>query len=87
MKLHILNTIVSLDLCLSSLEKGDSLLLIEDAVVVAADGEISARLALNLYALADDLDRRGIKPQAGVNRIDYAAFVDLCASHQHCLSW
>jgi sulfur relay protein TusB/DsrH len=87
LKLHILNTIASLDLCLSSLEKGDSLLFIEDAVVLAADGQISAKLTQNLYALADDLDRRGIKPQAEVNPIDYDAFVDLCASHQHCLSW
>jgi len=87
MRLHILNSPSSLSRCQSSLSNTDSLILIEDAVVLSASllngvGESNA-----VYVLNDDLLRRGIKPSSHIKSVDYAQFVDLCAAHTQCLSW
>ena len=97
--LHIVNKSpferTSLDSCLRVAQPGSSLLLIEDAVYAATKGskaadriETAAR-NLRVYALAPDLEARGVKGAAleGVTLVDYGGFVDLVAEHSAVHSW
>tara|TARA_R110002167_G_scaffold109680_3_gene279656 strand:+ start:2608 stop:2871 length:264 start_codon:yes stop_codon:yes gene_type:complete len=85
--LHILNSPASLDRCRFSLNDGDAIILIENAVLLAASSLPLAHTNITTSALQDDLDRRGITPAPEINTVDYAGFVNLCAQHAHCLSW
>lgn len=97
--LHIVNKSPfeksSLDSCLRLARAGSALLLIEDAVYAAQKGsaiesKIQAALkTLKVYALAPDLDARGMKGAAidGIELIDYGGFVDLVAGHRNVQSW
>lgn len=97
--LHIVNKSplekTALDSCLRVAQPGSSLLLIEDAVYAATNGNRAAdklRLAaqrLQVYALAPDLEARGMKDAAmgEVTLVDYAGFVDLVAEHAVVHSW
>ena len=97
--LHIVNKSplerTALDSCLRLAQPGSSLLLIEDAVYAATKGNRAAdklRLAaqgLKVYALAPDLEARGMKDAAmgEVTLVDYAGFVDLVAEHAVVQSW
>jgi tRNA 2-thiouridine synthesizing protein B len=97
--LHIVNKSpferTSLESCLRVAQPGSSLLLIEDAVYAATKGnkvadriELAAR-TLKVYALAPDLEARGMKGAAmeGVTLVDYGGFVDLVAEHPTVHSW
>jgi len=85
--LHILNSTSSLSRCQFSLTDGDAVILIEDAVLLAASNiEITSGDA-SIYALSDDIDRRGVNLVGSVTLVDYSGFVELCAQHRHCLSW
>ena len=97
--LHIVNKSPleksSLDTCLRLARPGSALLLIEDGVYAAARGNAAeaklraAAATLKLYALAPDLEARGIRDRAieGVALVDYAGFVDLVAEHPAVQSW
>ena len=96
--LHIVNKSpfekTTLESCLRIARPGSALLLIEDAVYAAAKGNaIEARMraaaaSLEVYALAPDLEARGMKePIEGVRLIDYEGFVDLVAAHPTVQSW
>ena len=97
--LHIVNKSpfekTSLDTCLRLARPGSALILIEDAVYAAAKGNAAeaklrqAAKTLKLYALAPDLEARGIGDKAidGVALVDYAGFVDLVAEHPAVQSW
>lgn len=97
--LHIVNKshrqTASLESCLRLAQDGHAVLLIEDAVYAATTGGAqSAGLAaalprLQVYALAPDLQARGLARQLvdGVQSVDYAGFVDLVAAHPNCQSW
>lgn len=97
--LHIVNKSPmernSLDSCLRLATKGSAVLLIEDAVYAATKGtaaaaKLQAAMAdLKIYALAPDLNARGVADRVleGVNLVDYGGFVDLVAEHNTCQSW
>lgn len=97
--LHIVNKSPlernALDSCLRMALKGSAVLLIEDAVYAATKGNVaSAKLQaamadLKVYALAPDLEARGVAGRVleGVNLVDYGGFVDLVAEHNTCQSW
>jgi len=97
--LHIVNKspfqTTTLDSCLRVARPGNALLLIEDAVYAVAKGSaVESRIRqaaemLEIYALAPDLEARGMKDAAmdGVRLIDYEGFVDLVAAHEPVHSW
>lgn len=97
--LHIVNKSPfeksSLESCLRLARPGSALLLIEDAVYAAARGNAAeskirqAAQTLKVYALAPDLEARGMKDAAidGIELVDYAGFVDLVAGHKAVQSW
>ncbi|WP_295877595.1 sulfurtransferase complex subunit TusB [uncultured Zhongshania sp.] len=87
MRLHILNSPESLSRCQSLLVETDSLIFIEDAAVLACRQLSGVNADISLYALDDDLKRRGIIAASNVNAVTMEEFVDLCAEHSQCLSW
>lgn len=97
--LHIVNKSpfekTTLESCLRIARPGSAVLLIEDAVYAAAKGNaIETRMreaarALEVYALAPDLEARGMKEATidGIRLVDYGGFVDLVAAHETVQSW
>jgi len=86
----------SLEQCLKRIGKGDSVLLIEDAVVSAAEGtSIEAQIAasaneVEFFVLQPDLDARGLAEVNllnSVESVDYAGFVELVVKHERVHSW
>lgn len=86
----------NLDSCLNHATKGDSILLIEDAVYAAMKaGSFAARMTdaakqFKVYVLGPDMQARGMDPAAivdGVSVVDYAGFVDLAAGNQAVNAW
>jgi tRNA 2-thiouridine synthesizing protein B len=95
--LHIINKSPyennSLDSCLRVAQGGD-ILLIEDAVYAAVGGSSEKQVSeamkqFKFHVLQPDLEARGIadKVIAGVNKVDYAGFVELVAKNDSCQSW
>jgi len=95
--LHIVNkspfSETGLDSCLRAAQKGDPILLIEDAVMGAVTGtSIESKLKdaqkdHEVYALQADLKARGLdRLMAGVKVVDYSGFVDLVEQHK-TMSW
>jgi tRNA 2-thiouridine synthesizing protein B len=84
-----------LQTCLRMLEDGDSLLLLEDGVYLAAQMHEGMQVrslvpaGVKLYALASDVAARGIstKIPADFSGIDYADFVQLCLDHRRVVNW
>ncbi len=97
--LHIVNKSpferVAFDSCLMHAQAGDSILMIEDAVVGAINGtsfsdKLTAAMADKaVYVLGADLAARGLEGKAieGVQIVDYAGFVDLTANTDRTQSW
>lgn len=97
--LHIVNKSPldrnSLDTCLATAQPGGALLLIEDGVYAATNGNaVAGKLtqamgSLKVYALKPDLEARGLADRVldGVNLVDYGGFVDLVTEHPTCQSW
>ncbi|MBK8738601.1 MAG: sulfurtransferase complex subunit TusB [Betaproteobacteria bacterium] len=97
--LHIVNKSPlernALDSCLRVAQPGNAVLLIEDAVYAATNGNKAAdriklaAQALKVYVLAPDLEARGMKDAAigDVTLVDYGGFVDLVAEHPVVQSW
>ncbi len=98
--LHIVNKspfeTINLNSCLNHVKEGDSILLIEDAVLGAlaqnklADN-ISEKLGeISIFALLADLSARGIGRDrliSGIKTTDYAGFVELVANNERTQSW
>ncbi len=95
--LHIINkspfTNSGFDSCLRVAQGGD-VLLIEDAVYAAVAGaaEKQVREAMKqfkFHVLQADLEARGVADRVidGINKVDYAGFVDLVAQNKNCQSW
>ena len=97
---HILHTVnkspfshSSLKQCLSRIQSGDSILLLEDGVYGALISHPYAVLmnpSSQYYALQGDLDARGLTgPQllSHVTPIDYDEFVALSVQHTAVQSW
>ena len=98
--LHIVNKSpfekTSFRSCLNHAKAGDSILMIEDAIVGAVkDSSFSVKLAKVLddkkvYVLGGDLAARGIdnsKIITGIEIVDYSGFVDLTVSNDKTQSW
>ncbi len=97
--LHIVNKSPldrnSLDTCLATAQPGGALLLIEDGVYAATNGNAAAGKLkramgqMKVYALKPDLEARGMADRVleGVNLVDYGGFVDLVTEHATCQSW
>jgi tRNA 2-thiouridine synthesizing protein B len=97
--LHIVNKSPyeksALESCLRVAQSGNAVILIEDAVYAIARGSSAAdklqkaAASLKLYALAPDIEARGLRERVidGVTLVDYAGFVDLVANHPTNQSW
>jgi len=97
--LHIVNKSPldrnSLDTCLATAQPGGALLLIEDGVYAATNGNAAAGKLkqamgqMKVYALKPDLEARGMADRVldGVNLVDYGGFVDLVTEYNTCQSW
>ncbi len=97
--LHIVNkspfAAQSLDSCLRVVQAGAAVLLIEDGIYAAVAGTAAAQrlgqggAGVRFYALGPDVDARGMQERlvAGVERVDYAGFVDLVTSHSPVQTW
>ena len=85
----------SLQSCLNHAKAGDAVLMIEDGVYGAATGTtlaaaVEAANGISIYALAGDLDARGIAASRlikGVTTVDYQGFVSLAAEHERAQAW
>jgi tRNA 2-thiouridine synthesizing protein B len=85
----------SLESCLRVAQEGSAILFIEDGVYGALkDTAVSpaveaAMKKLKVYALAPDLDARGVKDRVidGIELVDYSGFVDLAAESNKVQSW
>ncbi len=84
----------TLEQCLSRIAEGDSVLLIEDASVVAVTGTAYAELlsgcAQKLYVLSPDLAARGLTDKellGTMTAVDYPGFVELVTEHERVHSW
>jgi tRNA 2-thiouridine synthesizing protein B len=83
-----------LDTCLATAQ-GGALLLIEDGVYAATNGNAAAgklrqaMARMKVYALKPDLEARGMADRVleGVTLVDYGGFVDLVTEHATCQSW
>ena len=95
--LHIVNkspySEIGLDSCLRTAQKGDPIILIEDAVLGAmAGGSLAgtvkdAQKDHDVYALSADIKARGVdRVIDGVKVVDYGGFVDLVVEHR-TMSW
>lgn len=86
----------SLESCLRHAKDGSAILFIEDGVYALISGgehrstlkQAAARCSL--YALAPDLEARGIRSGQlinGIELVDYHGFVDLVVRHDRVQSW
>ena len=83
--------------CLARVRPGSAVLLIEDGVLGALAGSAhAARLAdaavagVEVFALAPDLDARGIEPgrlATCIEVVDYAGFVALACRFARTVTW
>jgi len=85
----------SLESCLRVAKDGSAILFIEDGVYGALKNTACSKLVadamgrLKVYALAPDLEARGVKDSVleGVTLVDYGGFVDLAAEHDKVQAW
>jgi tRNA 2-thiouridine synthesizing protein B len=75
--------------CLTALQPGDTLLLIEEAVqdLLSAHSPLWALSDVTLIALTPDLQARGITPYRPLKEVDYAGFVNLTTINAPVISW
>lgn len=92
--LHLLLTHAgdSAGACLSHLREGDSMVLLNTAVLHLLDRDWLKSLPANirLYAVTADLEAHGlgeISTGSGIARVDDEGWARLVMSHAHCLSW
>jgi tRNA 2-thiouridine synthesizing protein B len=85
-----------LDACLGHAQPGDSILLMEDAVIAALSGTAfegkiaDAAKSMKLNVLGPDLAARGLdaaKVIQGIQIVDYAGFVDLATETKATNAW
>lgn len=86
----------SLQSCLDHVAEGDSILMIEDAVVGARRGGRfiglleAKRSSCAVYVLGPDAAARGMKAEdlaAGISVVDYGGFVDLAVANARVCGW
>ena len=81
-----------LELCLRAVNKGDSLLLIEEGVYALFEAsDILAELIrdVSIFVLEADVLARGVnnRDELDIELVDYSGFVSLTESHEKVLSW
>ncbi|MHC9510846.1 sulfurtransferase complex subunit TusB [Kangiella sp. M94] len=86
--LYIINQPQKLDEALPYISEHDGILLIEDAVVLAAD-DTKQLSGLKQYVLEEDLIARGLheKAENGWELVDYPKFVKLTLEYDKSVSW
>jgi len=72
-------------LCLQGLSDGDTLLLIQDGVLVPKL-QLQGIDASAVVYLADDCEARGQKAGAA-RQVTYDGFVELCEQHDRVINW
>ena len=85
----------SLESCVKHVKEGSAILLIEDGVLGAVKNSRVSEMVANaaktikVYALAPDMDARGIKGKVldGIELVDYNGFVDLVAEYDSTTAW
>jgi tRNA 2-thiouridine synthesizing protein B len=86
----------SLDTCVKHLSAGDSVLMLEDAVIGLRKGASSQPLIEaamqngTVYVLGGDLAARGLSLDdvvLGTKVVDYGGFVDLVTGHDRTVAW
>ena len=95
MILHIVNQSPfshhALHNCLKLMGSNDSLLLIEDAVLLISSPNYMSTIPdrVRCYALLSDIEARGMQSKSNtrVETIDFEGFVDLVAHHDKTMSW
>lgn len=91
--LHILNKApgeARFEACLADLTSGDTLLLIENAVIAIVDSGIQWPENVAIRALLDDLEARGLEDVAASNGwsgIGYPDFVTLTTESEKVVCW
>lgn len=72
--------------CLASVQQGDTLLLIEDAVLALLDRE--KQLPEASYGLEADAKARAVANRVPAEQlVDYAGFVQLTVNHSRIINW
>ena len=86
MILHTVNKARLLDNCLALCVPPASILLIEDGVYSATEGDLED---IAVYALQADVEARGLTNRLSdkITVVDDSGFVDLVASHSAVQSW
>ncbi|MFY9994887.1 MAG: sulfurtransferase complex subunit TusB [Leclercia sp.] len=75
------------------LREGDALLLIQDGVLAAVEGnrfvDILSNAPITVLALKDDIDARGLAGQIStkINVVSYTDFVNLAVQHTGQMIW
>ena len=86
----------ALQSCLQHVSAGDTVLMIEDAVIGARKGSAAAAMLEaamqtgTVAVLGADLAARGLKTEdivAGAKVVDYGGFVDLVAGSDRTVAW
>jgi tRNA 2-thiouridine synthesizing protein B len=81
--------------CLSHVNAGSAILMIEDGVYGATKGttvadKVAAAADVSIYVLGPDMQARGISEDRlidGIKVVDYAGFVDLVTEHDKVQAW
>ncbi len=82
-----------LTLLLRALTPEDGLLLLQDGVIAALEGcaalEKLCAAPINLYALKEDIEARGLSAQIStrIHQVDYTDFVRLTVAHPKMMAW
>jgi tRNA 2-thiouridine synthesizing protein B len=72
--------------CLASVQQGDTLLLVEDAVLALLDRE--RQLPGASYGLETDANARAVANRVPAEQlVDYAGFVQLTVNHSRIINW
>ncbi len=86
----------ALQSCVQHMSAGDTVLMIEDAVIGARKGSAAAEMLEeamktgSVAVLGADLAARGLKAEdivTGATVVDYAGFVDLVAGSDRTVAW
>ena len=82
-----------IDSLMRMVREGDALLLIQDGVLAAVEGnrfvDILSNAPISVSALKDDIDARGLAGQISTNIdvVSYTDFVNLAVQHAGQMNW
>lgn len=82
--LHIINHLADVPSCLPFIADDDALMLCGDAVYALRQ---PLNQSMSLYALAEDIQARGLESFTQAKTVDYSEFVALCAAYTKVVAW